>query len=76
MDAETTRLYGELSACAQNVMLLLLDRMRAEGAPPEAQAGHMAKSVRGAYEMEYGKYGRQESEIPEISDCGEAGRSE
>ncbi len=69
MDAETTGIYGELSACAQNVMVLLFDRMRAEGAPPETWAGHMAEAVRGAYETEYGKYGRQEGEIPEVSDC-------
>ena len=72
MDTETTRIYGELSTCVQNVMVLLLDRMRAEGTPPEAQAGHMAQFVRNAYETEHGKYGRQEGAIPEISDCGEA----
>ena len=72
MDTETTRIYGGLSTCVQNVMVLLLDRMRAEGTPPEAQAGHMAQFVRNAYETEHGKYGRQEGAIPEISDCGEA----
>ena len=76
MNAETTQIYGELSACAQNVMVLLLDRMRAEGAPSETWAGHMAKSVRDAYETEHGKYGRQEGEIPEISDCREAATAE
>ena len=76
MDAETTQIYGELSACAQDVMVLLFDRMRAEGAPREAWAAHMAEAVRGAYETEHGRYGGQEGAVPEMSDCGEAATSE